>query len=265
MGKIDFNRNDKDNVWINTYTGQLEYSEYDFMINSIGYYGVNIGIDRSYDDYLLGLMLGYSNTDIDYIKGGASTKSYSAGIYALLKNEDKFYLNALIKYQTDKNSFDTVTVNGLAVDGGGDTHDVVFSIEAGKRHNIHTFLYIEPQIQTTFARYSDMVIDSSNGLRTNIDEFESIRTRFSAVLGYETGKNVNIYLKAGYIKEFENKAAYSFNNGQKQTYKIDDNIFDSAAGITLDTNNHNLYFEGTYQKSNMFNNMKTNLGYKYRF
>ncbi|MDR1614895.1 MAG: autotransporter outer membrane beta-barrel domain-containing protein [Campylobacteraceae bacterium] len=266
MGKIDFNRNDKDNVWINTYTGQLDYSDYAFMINDIGYNGVNIGVDRSYDDYLLGLTLGYSKTDINYMEGGASAKSYSAGIYALLKNEDKFYLNALIKYQTSKNSFNTATVNGFTVDGDGNTHDVVFSIEAGKKYAVYnTSLYIEPQIQSIFARYSDMVIDSSNGLRTNIDKFESIRTRLSAVLGYEIGENVNIYLKAGYIKEFESEAVYSFNHGQKQAYKIDDNIFDSAAGITLDTNGHNLYFESTYQKSNMFNNKKAALGYKYKF
>jgi outer membrane autotransporter protein len=53
MGKIDFSKNDKDNFWINSYSGQLDYSEYKFMINDIGYYGANIGIDRNYDDYLL--------------------------------------------------------------------------------------------------------------------------------------------------------------------------------------------------------------------
>jgi autotransporter family porin len=265
MGNIDFDRSDKDDFWISTYTGKLGYSEYDFMIDDIEYYGVNIGVDRSYDGYLLGLTLGYSDTDINYMKGSANSKSYSAGIYALFKNEDKFYANMLIKYQTDKNSFNTETINGFAVDGGGDTHDVVFSIEAGKRYDVYNSLYIEPQIQSTFVRYGDMVINSSNGLQTNIDKFESIRTRLSAVFGYKMGEKSNIYLKAGYIKEFENKAVYSFNHGQKQSYKIDDNILDGAVGITLNTNSHNLYLEGTYQKSNMFDNIKASLGYKYKF
>lgn len=95
----------------------------------------------------------------------------------------------MIKYQTSKNSFDTVTTNGFVVDGSGNTYDIVFSIEAGKRHAIYnTSLYIERQIQSIFARYSDMVINSSNGLQANIDKFESIRPRFSAILGYETEK-----------------------------------------------------------------------------
>jgi outer membrane autotransporter protein len=265
-GEIDFSRNNKDDFWIKTYTGNLGYSKDDFMIDNIKYYGVNMGIDRSYDDYLLGLTLGYSDTNIGYLKGDANSKSYSAGIYALLKNNDKIYLNALVKYQISKNSFNTETTNGFAVDGDGDTSDILFSIEIGKRYDIHnTPFYIEPQIQTVFAHYDDMVIDSSNGLQTEIDKFQSIRTGLSVLFGYKLKENTNIYLKAGYIKEFESEAAYSFNHGEKQIYKIDDNILDSAAGITLNTNNYGIYFEGAYQKSGMFDNVKANLGYRYKF
>ncbi|MDR1007180.1 MAG: autotransporter outer membrane beta-barrel domain-containing protein [Campylobacteraceae bacterium] len=266
-GEIDFDRNNKDDFWIKTYTGNLGYSKDYFMIDDIKYYGMNMGIDRNYDYYLLGLTLGYSDTNINYMKGDANSRSYSAGIYALLKNDDKVYLNALIKYQISKNSFNTETTNGFAVNGDGDTSDILFSVEFGKRYNVYnTPFYIEPQIQTVFTHYDDMVIESSNGLQTEMDKFQSIRTRLSALFGYKIKENTNIYLKAGYIKEFENEAAsYSFNHGEKQVYKIDDNIFDSAAGITLNTDNYGIYFEGAYQKSGIFDNTKANLGYRYKF
>jgi outer membrane autotransporter protein len=265
-GEIDFDRNNKDDFWIKTYMGNLGYLKDDFMIDNIKYYGMNMGIDRSYEDYLLGLTLGYSDTNINYPKGDANSKSYSAGIYALFKNNDKVYLNALVKYQVSKNSFNTETTNGLAVDGDGDASDIILSIELGKRYDMHnTPFYIEPQIQTVFAHHGGMVIESSNGLQTRIDKFQSIRTRLSALFGYKIKENTNIYLKAGYIREFENKAAYSFNHGEKQTYKIDDNIFDSAAGIVLNTDSYGIYLEGAYQKSGIFDNVKANLGYRYKF
>jgi autotransporter family porin len=267
MGEPNTKRAEKDDIWIKTYLGELNSFENYFEIDKINYYGLTFGVDRMYETdentIFFGFTIGLNKADIKYKEGNADSYHYNAGIYSTFKYDDGFYIDVAAKYQKNKNSFNTKTSNGFSINGNGNNDGILMSIEGGKRYKSDKY-FIEPQIQSSYSRHSGFIINSSNGLKTQIDDFKSIKTRVGTLFGYEL-QQASIYLKAGYIKEFKGIYDYSFNDSEKQEYIINWNFFDSAFGIILNHNNNHLYFEGTYQIGNAFKNMKLNTGYRYEF
>jgi outer membrane autotransporter protein len=272
MGELRSEDKSSSDVWVRTYIGKLGSFDDNTKIDSVGYYGIQIGADKlSYlnnGKLYTGLTLGYLKADADYDKGESESKLYDAGIYALYKDDNDFYADTVIKYIQDKNSFNTVTVNDLPVSGKGDSKGFSLSVEIGKRYGLTDNFYIEPQAELTYTKQGSLNIKSSNNLKTEIDGFNSYLARGSIVAGYKLKDTINLYIKTGYIRELDGKTSYMFNgdqNTKKESYTPNRNSFDNALGVTLSSNNHNLYLEGNFQKGNEFNNIKANAGYRYGF
>jgi outer membrane autotransporter protein len=267
MGELNTKRAEKDDVWIKTYFGELNSFENYFEIDKINYYGFALGSDRVYEmdmsDILLGFTVGFNKADTEYRDGNADSRHYNAGIYGILKYNDGFYVDILARYQKNRNNFNTKTSNGFSINGSGNSGGILISIEGGKRYEVGKY-FIEPQIQSSYFYHDGFVINSSNGLKTQIDNFESLRTRLGALFGYKL-QQTDIYLKAGYIREFKGRHNYSFNDGEKQKYDVNWNFIDSAVGAILNRGNNHFYFEGAYQSGNTFKNIKLNAGYRYEF
>ncbi|MDR2790575.1 MAG: autotransporter outer membrane beta-barrel domain-containing protein [Campylobacteraceae bacterium] len=267
MGEANIKRTERDDVWIKTYFGELNSFENYFEIDKINYYGFALGGDRVYEmdmsDILLGFTVGFNKADTEYKDGNADSRHYNVGIYSVLKYNDGFYVDMLARYQKNKNNFNTKTSNGFSINGDGNSGGILISIEGGKRYEAGKY-FIEPQIQSSYFYHDGFVINSSNGLKTQIDDFESLRTRLGALFGYKL-RQIDIYLKAGYIREFKGRHNYSFNDGEKQKYDVNWNFIDSALGAILNSGNNHLYFEGAYQSGNAFKNIKLNAGYRYEF
>ncbi|MDR0407979.1 MAG: autotransporter outer membrane beta-barrel domain-containing protein [Campylobacteraceae bacterium] len=268
MGEVDIKRAEKDDIWVKTYFGESNSFESYFDIDKIKYYGFTLGADRMYEtdinNIFFGFTVGFNEAYTEYKTGDADSRHYSAGIYGTFKYDDGFYIDILTKYQKNKNSFNTKTSNGFIVDGDGNSDGVLISVESGKRYALGKY-FIEPQIQSSYFHHNGFIINSSNGLKTQIDSFESIRTRIGTLLGYKLQQQTDIYLKAGYMKEFKGSYEYSFNDSEKQTYTVNWSFFDSALGIILNHKNNHFYLEGTYQDGNAFKNIKLNAGYRYEF
>ncbi|MDR3177365.1 MAG: autotransporter outer membrane beta-barrel domain-containing protein, partial [Campylobacteraceae bacterium] len=271
MGELRNNNKDRGDVWTRAYLGKLSSFNDDTRIDSIGYYGLQIGADKlSYINnakLYAGLTFGYLKSDADYIIGDSESIMYDLGLYALYKDDNSFYIDTLIKYSQNDNSFNTKTSNNLTVDGKGKSRGFSLSVETGKRYDINSIYYIEPQAELTYSKQGSFTINSSNNLKTNIKGFDSYLARVSVILGYRLKDNANLYLKTGYAKELNGKSSYSFNdsaNTQKE-YKLNQNIFDNAIGFTLNSNSHNVYLEGGLQKGSEFDNLKVNVGYRYGF
>ncbi|MDR1007353.1 MAG: autotransporter outer membrane beta-barrel domain-containing protein [Campylobacteraceae bacterium] len=271
MGELDIDRDTLDDVWVRTYAGELNSFDEKFNIQDTSYYGLQAGFDRIYSignaKGFIGLTFGVSKTDIDYRQGNGEVNSYDLGLYASYKNENKFYIDTLLKYTKNDNEFDMTTSNGAYIKGDADANSYSLSIESGKRFDVGSGFYVEPQAEFTFSKQSSGTSVASSGLKTKFDAYNSILGRVGTVLGLSLKDKTNVYYKIGYIKEFDGDISYSFNDsGDKQTYKLDGDMFDNAIGITSTIgDDHHIYFEGTYQIGDSFNNKKANLGYKYSF
>jgi outer membrane autotransporter protein len=271
MGELRNEDKSNGDVWTKTYIGKLSSFDDNTKIDSVGYYGIQIGADKlSYlnnGKLYTGFTLGYLKSDTDYSIGESKSIMYDFGAYALYKDDNDFYIDTLIKYTQNDNSFNTRTSNNLSVDGSGDSKGISLSLEAGKRYDVKNNIYIEPQAELTYSKQGSFDISSSNNLKTNIKGFDSYLARIGVAFGYKLNTNANVYFKTGYAKEFGGKTIYSFNdakNTQKE-YKLNQNIFDNALGFTLSSNSHNFYFEGNFQKGSEFDNIKANVGYRYGF
>jgi outer membrane autotransporter protein len=229
------------------------------------------GFDRIYDvesgKIFAGFTFGLSNTNINYKLGDGKVKSYDIGLYGSYKSEGDFYIDTLLKYTKNKNEFNIVTSNGVQITGDNSANAYSLSVEGGKRFSIANGFYLEPQAEFTLSRQSAGVSTASSGLRTKFDSYNSILGRVGTVVGYNLKDKTNIYYKTGYIREFDGDVSYSFNDESvKYTYELNSGIFDNAIGVTSTINGaHHVYFEGTYQIGDSFNNKKANFGYKYSF
>ncbi|MDR2080980.1 MAG: autotransporter outer membrane beta-barrel domain-containing protein, partial [Campylobacteraceae bacterium] len=271
LGELGLNRDTLDDIWVRAYAGKLDSFDAKFEVQDADYYGLQAGFDRVYDmnngRLFAGFTFGLSKTNIDYKLGDGSVDSYDIGLYASYKNDNNFYADTLLKYTRNKNEFDIITPNSVEITASSSANAYSLSFEGGKRFSIGGGFYIEPQAEFTFSRQPAGTSVASSGLKTKFDSYNSILGRAGAVAGYSLKDETNIYYKTGYIKEFDGDVSYSFNDeSAKQTYKLNGSIFDNAIGVVSTINKvHHLYFEGTYQVGNSFDNKKANFGYKYSF
>jgi outer membrane autotransporter protein len=270
MGELDTNRDTLDDVWVRVYTGELDSFDEKFNVNDASYHGLQGGFDRIYNmgngKLFAGFTVGLSKTDIDYKEGDGKVNSYDIGLYASYKDERDFYIDTLLKYTKNENEFDVVTSNGINISADNSVNAYSLSVEGGKRFDVKNGFYIEPQAELTFSRQSSGTSSATSGLVTSFDSYNSILGRVGTIVGYNLKDKAKIYYKIGYIKEFDGDVSYRFNNGAKETYELNGDVFDNAVGVVSTVNkDHHLYFEGTYQIGDSFNNKKANFGYKYSF
>ncbi|QIQ22004.1 autotransporter outer membrane beta-barrel domain-containing protein [Zophobihabitans entericus] len=283
MGELRRSPNMDGDVWGRVYAGALtSFGSQALSDSKVKYQGMQIGVDKKFvteEDYDIygGAVVGLSRAYTDFQEGDGSTNSYYVGFYGTYKHVNGFYVDGVAKYLNMNNSFNTTTSGGYSVYGDGDSKGFSLSLETGKRFYFteqptvdEGRWYVEPQAQITYSHQSAATISSSNGLKTNLGSYESVIGRVSALLGYTTydknNNQVDIYVKTGYVKEFEGNTTYAFNGMENNSYNFKGHMIDNAVGVNAQIDNvHNLYIDFTYAKGNQFDQTMVNLGYRYNF
>jgi outer membrane autotransporter protein len=253
-------------MWIRGYAGKLDKFDENLNLKKADYYGMSMGIDSIYE--LLGSNL-YIGAFLDLNKltadSDAKTDSKAAGLYALYKHTNGFYVDLTSKYILINNSFNSATSVGRNIDADGDMKGYSFSLESGKRFMITNSFYVEPQGYVAYSKHGSTTINSSNGLKVVLESLTSLIGRVNLLAGYQA-KYFNFYIKGGYVKEFDGDTSYSFNDSDRQyIYTLDGSFTDMAVGLTFNVNDRHFYIEGSHQKGDYFNNQKLNLGYRFEF
>lgn len=276
MGELR-DSNSYGDVWGRVYTGKL--SSFDnprLSAWDMDYYGVQVGIDRRLDvtdgSLYIGVMAGSGKGDTDYLVGSGDTKSYHVGVYGTYQMDNGFYLDGILKYTYMRNNINTLTGGGYAVSGHGSSQGFSIGVEGGKRFYVvepDQGWYVEPQAQLTYSRQDDATIDGSNGLRTDLEGYSSVLGRMSLIVGYEItqGSNpINLYLKTGYVREFDGKTGYTFNYVNRERYDFGGGWWDNGVGVNMQIGErHNLYMDATYSRGGSFDRKQLNIGYRYSF
>ncbi|MFD1261072.1 autotransporter outer membrane beta-barrel domain-containing protein [Entomomonas asaccharolytica] len=278
MGELRQSRDNDWDFWMRGFAGRMSSFSGKFSSFDMDYHGLQAGLDRRFtingDDLYAGIMVGTATAKADYDIGHGDTKSYHVGFYGTYKTQNDFYVDAIAKYTVMKNDFNTQTGVGYQVKGDGTTRGYTLGIETGKRFYIDQAKvgwYVEPQAQLTYSHQNSTKIHSSNGLKTKLDDFDSILGRASAIVGYSINEGktpIDVYFKTGYVKEFDGKTGYSFNGvaSTHDTYKFDGGWWDNGVGINARINKkHNVYAEVDYAKGNKFNNKSIKVGYRLEF
>jgi outer membrane autotransporter protein len=274
MGEIRRNDSNHGDFWIRSYVGKLSSFEDSALRGfDMSYDGVQMGADKYLgNNTYFGIMMGTAKADVDYEVGDGTTKSHHLGLYGTFKTQSGWYVDAIAKYVHMDNKFNTVTSGGYTVEGHAGTNGYSAGLEVGKRFFLQTDnagWYVEPQAQFTYSHQDSAVVKATNGLKTSLGEFDSMIGRVSGIVGYTVsgGENpIDIYLKTGYVKEFDGKTSYTFNDTVHNKYKFNGNWWDNGIGVSAQIKNqHNIYLEADYSRGDKFDKKQVNLGYRYAF
>lgn len=279
MGELRQPRDKDWDFWIRGFAGKMDSFSGKLSGFDMDYHGFQAGLDRRFivdgNDLYMGIMAGSSKAKADYDVGNGDTTSYHVGLYTTYKTQNDYYIDAIAKYTVMKNDFNTTTGGGYQVNGDGKTRGYTLGLEAGKRfyfdRTAKAGWYVEPQAQLTYSYQDSAKIHSNNGLKTKLDSYESILGRASAIVGYNINQGktpIDVYLKTGYVKEFDGRTSYSFNGNSatRNKYAFDGSWWDNGIGINAKVNKqHNFYAEADYSKGSRFNNKSIKVGYRLEF
>lgn len=248
----------KGNIWARTYGGKMKWDR-DGRLKGfdMDYWGLQVGADKKIElknnrgTIYVGGMFGYTDGSLDVYQGSGSLDSKSIGAYGTYQAPSGFYADLVLKYGWMKGDFsvrDTAGANVKAKDI--ETDGFTASMEIGQRIHFNKKIkegwYVEPQAQLSYGHYSGDHFNASNGLRFDVDSYNSLLGRLGANIGYEVkgGKNpINAYAKASVVHEFDGELDFKYNNAKENT-DFGDTWFVYGVGIAAKVGEkHNLYLD----------------------
>lgn len=197
--------------WMRTYGNKynmaaaagVEYSQQQQGIS----FGADLPISSRDGQWLVGLMGGYSKSDLD-LKAGNKGKvdSYYVGAYSTWLSDNGFYIDALIKANRFQNSADVTMRDGVKSKGDYNNYGVGASVEAGKHININEDWFVEPYAQVSGLWVSGEDYKLDNGLEASSNKADSMLGKVGSHLGRKFALNdggfVQPYVKAAAAHEF---------------------------------------------------------------
>ena len=270
---------DQQGVWAKVSGGKFDSNGSNFLSGfDMTYSGVQVGVDRKISlkdgkgDWYVGGMFGYSKGNLDYTTGSGSIDSKTLGAYGTYIAPNGAYADLVLKYGWMKNDFKVLDTAGDRVTGSDmNTSGLSASMEIGKKIHFNKEekqgWYVEPQAQLSAGHQSGGSFNASNGLRVDVDSYNSVLGRIGANIGYELkgGKNpVNVYGKVSLVHEFNGDVGYRMNGSSEQT-SFGDSWWTYGVGVTAQLNKkHNVYLDIERASGGQFRQpWSTNVGYRF--
>ena len=240
---------------------------------SLRYSGMQFGVDKAVGPTVLGAFMGVTHGNAHYgsDQGSGDQRSSHAGFYLSALADNGLWLDGVAKYARRKNGFNVRDSQGQAVSGDGAANSYSLSLESGKRVALtqtEPGIYLEPQLQAVWSHQQGNRLRASNGLRVDLDGYDSLLGRASALLGYslrQEALQLNLYLKSGVIREFKGKTGYRL-NGAPERHSFRGNGWNNGLGVSAQVaDRHVLYLEGDSTSGNQFDQRQFSAGYRFTF
>jgi outer membrane autotransporter protein len=210
MGELR-NGNGQGGGWMRSYGNKYNLSAAPGVVYSQTQQGLSFGADGrvsgSDEQWLVGVMGGYSNSDLD-LQAGSSGRvdSFYLGAYSTWLAEDGFYIDALIKANRFQNKADVVMRDGEKSEGEYQHYGIGASVEAGKYIKFDADWFVEPfaQVSGLWVAGDDYRLD--NGMQARTNGANSLLSRAGTSVGrkYATsdGGFIQPYAKVAVAHEF---------------------------------------------------------------
>lgn len=273
MGEIHNTPEHEGDFWLRSFGGKLNsFSGSRVEGFNMNYYGLQMGADKLLVDnatgrFYTGAMLGYTKGDPDYKAGSGTVKDYNAGLYGTYITNSGFYVDTLLKYMHARNKFNVKDTAGQSVSGTANSDGYGASLEVGKKFQLHSPFYVEPQMQVAYHYQKAAKTHATNGLNVKLASYESILGRAGTLVGYDwqvDNQAVNTYLKVGYVRELSGNTSYYLNKN-KEKHDFGGGWVETGLGVSANFKRHNIYGEVSYANGNRFDKQQVNLGYRYQF
>jgi outer membrane autotransporter protein len=243
MGELR-NGNELGGAWMRSYGNKYNMS----AGSGVGYQqtqqGISFGADRpmpgSDEQWLVGLMGGYSRSDLDLQEGtSGKVDSYYIGAYTTLLLEDGFYLDALIKANRFQNASDVTMRDGEKAKGRYTNHGLGASIEAGKHVKLPEQWFVEPFAQLSGLWVSGQAYSLDNGMAAKSNQADSLLGKIGTQVGrkfaLDDGGFVEPYVKVAAAREFVTGNQVSIND-QRFHNDLSGSRLELGAGVAAQIN-----------------------------
>ena len=261
--------------------GKFKSNSDEFLSSyDMSYSGMQVGADKKITlsnnkgNIYIGGMFGYSKGNLDYGVGSGSIDSKTLGAYGTYIAPTGFYADLVLKYGWMKNDFKVLDTASDWVTGDDmSTNGLSASLEIGQRIHFDRKKkegwYFEPQAQISMGHQSGGSFNASNGLKVDVDSYNSTLGRLGLNVGYEvkSGKNpINLYGKASYVHEFDGDVGYRLNGSQEQT-SFGDSWWTYGVGVTAKFGQkHNVYLDIERATGGQFKQpWSLNIGYRFNW
>ncbi|WP_434698653.1 autotransporter outer membrane beta-barrel domain-containing protein [Pseudomonas sp. D1-1] len=221
MGEVRMNP-DKAGGWMRSYGNKFDVSASSGLAYQQVQQGVSFGADAPLPfgdgQWLVGLLGGYSQSDLDLSRGTSGTvNSYYLGAYTTwLDQQSGYYLDAVIKFNRFQNKSDVQLSDGKKAKGDYNNHGVGASLEVGRHIKLADDYFIEPFTQLSGVVIQGKDYDLNNDLAAEGSRTRSILGKAGATAGrtfrLAEGKTVQPYLRAAYVHEFAKNNEVEVNN-----------------------------------------------------
>ncbi|QHM73393.1 autotransporter outer membrane beta-barrel domain-containing protein [Mixta intestinalis] len=241
---------------------------------SMSYSGLQFGVDKQISPDLpiaLGVFMGVTNGNAHYASGSGDQKSSHAGFYASGIADNGIWLDGVFKYSRMKSSFNVKDSQSQQVSGEGAADNYSVSLEGGKRFDWAQSgqgFYLEPQLQVAWSHQQSDTFRASNGLRIDLESYNSLLGRASGLVGYrmqQSDMDLNVYLKSGIVREFKGDTGYRL-NGSQERHSFKGNWWNNGLGVSAQiADKHVIYLEGDLSTGNKFDQRQFSGGYRFTF
>ncbi|WP_456292788.1 autotransporter outer membrane beta-barrel domain-containing protein [Pseudomonas sp. AK106] len=221
--------------WMRTYGSRFNAALDSGVDYSQKQQGLSFGADApvpvSNGQLLLGLMGGYSKSDLDIGRGtSGQVDSYYVGAYGTWLSEGGYYLDGVVKLNQFHNESKVAMSDGTKAKGDYSSKALGGSLEVGKHIKLGDEYFVEP-----FAQVSSVWIDGSsyaldNGMQARTNQTQSMLGKVGTTVGrsfrLKDGGIVKPYARVAMAHEFSRSNDVSV-NGQR----FDNDLFGSRAEL----------------------------------
>lgn len=245
--------------WMRAYGNKFNMSAGADVAYSQQQQGISFGADApmksNNGQWLVGLMGGYSKSDLD-LKEGTTGKvdSYYVGAYSTWLADDGFYVDALIKANRFQNSSDVTMRDGQKSKGKYTNHGLGASLEAGKHIKLNDEWFVEPFAQVTGLWVSGQDYDLDNGMDASSNKADSMLGKVGTSVGrkfaLKDGGFVQPYVKVAAAHEFVSNNQVNI-NGNRFNNDLSGTRGELGAGVAAQlTDKLQLHADFDYMKGN---------------
>ena len=196
---------DEQGMWVRLRHDRIGKDEQFRSQNTMYEIGYDVKQPVDSGDHRIGMAIDYMDGKTSYsgIAGDGDIKRYGLWLYDTWLGDKGHYTDFVAKWGHLENDFD-IMAKSTGEKITGDYSNNVFSVSAeyGKKNDMGSGWYIEPQAQLQLARVTGADYTTSQGTKVSLDGINSLIGRAGFRLGRDLNENSTVYVKADLLHEF---------------------------------------------------------------
>ena len=196
LGALGNGSEHADGIWARTQAGRFSGAGYEGRYNMY-----QLGFDQSVNDQsIYGAAADYGDGTGSYEPGSGKDKLKTFSLYGVWRGDNGAYTNVTARYgivDTELESY-----GDFPDKAEYKQHAYSVSVEYGKRFELESGLFIEPNVQFTLGRLGSIDYTTNRGANGYIEGMNSAIGRIGFVMGQKIENGSDIYLKADLLHEF---------------------------------------------------------------